>query len=489
MTHSRRSLMTCAALAFTVALSGCSLLGDDGEQAAAPTVSVPSTMPVTFTDKAQWSTELGTDTRPAVADEGIAVILPGRTSSSLYRVAMLSPSDGSVRWVSDDFENPTPDVVPTVSVASVNTQPWVIVKTQVSANEVQLDSYSPAGTGDRRTPDTTAKVKGADDKTMPTVIARPEGIVVEDTANPALADWEAEVKENNKKYEKAKKKVEKENKGKKGKDKKDLPKKPATPEKPQTGALAFDPAKGKTVEYSGPGELASAWAEGFVVTNPSAKSGFGFTVEEKTAWESATSRPANTDRSDKGTLLANGPGILVAEWKNPDGDPVLAVHENRTGKVLAVQTDPDPEEVEASHDQPLVQSADGKWASWGQYVFGLKGGPSSLVDLHGGKVRAIYQDVLYVEDATEPLTASAAAKAKTSPEPTVTPSDGGDKAEESKEPQEPVETFDGMIDAATGDPLTNSKPETVPLFVSTASQGVFVLSADGKTRLYSTPLS
>ena len=97
MTYSHRSLMTCAALAFTVALSGCSLLGDDSEQDSAPTVAVPNAMPVTFADKARWTVELGTDTRPAPAEEGIAVILPGRSSSSLYRVALLSPNDGSVR--------------------------------------------------------------------------------------------------------------------------------------------------------------------------------------------------------------------------------------------------------------------------------------------------------------------------------------------------------------------------------------------------------
>lgn len=486
MTHFRRSTLTCAALAFTVALSGCSLLGDNGEESAAPSVTVPNAMPVTFADKAQWTVELGTDTRPAAAAEGIAVILPGRTSSSLYRVAMLSPSDGAVRWVSDDFENPTPDVVPTVAVTSVSEKPWVVVKTQVGDNEVQLDSYSPAGTGDRRTPDSTSKIKGSDDKTLPTVTVRAGGVVVEGTSNPGLADWEAKVKKDNEKYEKEKKKVEKENKGKKGKDKKDLPKKPKAPAKPKSGVLAFDPAKGETVEYEGPGELASVWSEGFVVTNPSEKSGFGFTVGGKTAWESATSRPANTDRSDKGTLLSNGPGILLAEWKGSDGDPILAVHENRTGKVLAVQADPDPEQIEASRNQPLIQSDDGKWASWGQYVFGLKGGHSSLVDLHGGTVRTIYQDMLYVEDATEPLTASAAAKAQASPEPTATPNDEGGETEEAKEP---VEKFDGMIDASTGEPLTNSKPETVPVFVSNASQGVFVLSTDGKTRLYSTPLS
>lgn len=473
MTRPLRSLSVCAALAFAVSLSGCSLLGDTDESEANPTVNVHADLPATFTKNAKWTTQLGTDTRPAVTEEGIAVILPGRTSSSLYRVALLTPSDGAVRWVSDDFKNPTSDVVPTVSTTTVGGDPWVVVSTQVSDNEVQLDSYSPAGTGDRRTPDTSTKVKGSDADTLPTVVMHPEGVVISETENPDLAGWKAEVKKVNDKYDKAKKKAKK--------AKKDAPKKPSTPEKPKASALIFNPETGKTSEYDGPGELSSAWSEGYVVTNPSDKSGFGYTVGGEVAWESTSARPANTDRADKGSLLATGPGLLLAEWKGSDGNPVLAVHEIRTGKVLAVQSNLDPEAVEESHGKPLVQSDDGKWASWGQYVFGLKGASSSEVDLHGGTVQTIYQDVLYVENAVEPLTASAAAERASSPE---SPEGGGDE-----EASKPEETFDGMIDAPTGDPLTNTEPDAVPQFVSNASQGVFVLSTDGKTRLYSTPLS
>lgn len=480
MTRARRPLIACAALALAVSLGGCSLLGESDEQDAVPTVSVPNDLPATFAKEARWAVTLGTDTKPAATDEGIAAILPGRTSSSLYRVALLSPSDGSTRWVSDDFENPSPNVVPTVSTTTVSGEPWVVVKTQVSGNEVQLDSYSPAGTGDRRVPDTSTKVKGADDDTLPSVTVRPEGVVVSDTENPGLSDWKAKVKNINNDYKKAKAKAKKE--------KKDAPKKPSTPDKPNAATLVFDPAEGETTAYKGPGTLSSAWAEGYVVSDPSEKSGFGYTVGDDVAWESSTSRPSNTDREDKGTLLAPGPGLLLAEWEGSDGNPVLAVHEIRTGKVLSVQGKLDTEAVEESHGQPLVQSDDGKWASWGQYVFGLKGGQSSQVDLHGGTVRTIYQDVLYVEDATEPLTASAAAERSASPEPEPTETDS-EGEESSAEAEEPTETFDGMIDASTGEPLTNKETDAVPQFVSNASQGVFVLSADGKTRLYSTPLS
>lgn len=456
MTRARRPLTACAAaVALAVALSSCTLFSDSEDEQPVPTVNVPVELPVTFADQARWTVELGTDTRPAVAPEGIAVILPGRTSSSLYRVALVAPEDGSIRWVSDDFENPTPNVVPKVAATTVGGQSWIVVTTQVSANEMQVDSYSPEGTGDRRTPTTTATITGDDDETVPSVSVSEAGVVVSPASDTAMV---------------------------------------------------FNPGTGKATAYDGPGNLSSAWSEGYVITDPSDSSGFGYTVGGEASWQSATSRPSNTDREDKGTLLATGPGILLAEWLGADGNPVLAVHETRTGNVLAVQSDLDPEAVEESRNSALVQSDDGKWASWGQYLFGLKGGPSSEVDLHGGTVRAIYRDVLYVEDATEPLTASAQVeRAAQSSEPA--PSDGGADAtpqpsdsggaepttaatdDASGGAEEPVETFDGMIDAATGDPLTNAEPGAVPLFVSNASQGVFVLSTDGKTRLYSTPLS
>lgn len=477
--RARRPLIVSAAIALAVSLSSCSLLSDGSEQEHVPTVNVAAELPVTFADQARWSMELGTDTRPAVTDEGIAVILPGRTDSSMYRVGLVSPGDGAMRWVSDDFENPTSNVVPKVSTTTVRGNPWVIVQTQVDTNQVKLDMYSPKGTGDRRTPDVTATLKGSDDETLPRVAVSAEGVVVTQLESPALDDWEKEVEQINKDYEKAKKKAKE--------DDEDPPKKPKLPDKPTAGTMVFNPTTGETSEYDGPGSLATTWAEGHVVTDPADDSGFGYTVDGDVSWKSATSRPADTDRSDKGKLLESGPGILLAEWAGADGSSVLAVHEIRTGKVLAVQDNIDAEQILESAGSPLVQSPDGKWASWGQYVFGLKGDPSTEVDLRGGRVTAIHQDVLYVENATEPLTASAAVAAAEAAKTVSEENPEGAEVPEGSEGQ--VETYNGMIDALTGDPLTNTEPDAVPLFVSNASQGLFVLSTDGKTRLYSTPLS
>lgn len=494
MTRARRPLAVCAAIGLAATLSSCSLLSDGSEQEQVPTVNVAAELPVTFTDQARWSVELGTDTRPAAMEEGVAVILPGRTSSSLYRVALLSPNDGDVRWVSDDFENPVSNAVPEVSTTIVDETPWVIVETRVDDNKVKLDMYSPNGTGDRRTPEASTTLTGSDSDTLPRVLVGDEGVVVKQTESPALKEWEQEVEDLNKDYEKAKKEAKD--------DDEDPPKKPDKPDKPDADALAFDPATGETTEYEGPGTLSTTWAEGHVVTDPSDDSGFGFVVDGETAWEASTARPSNTDRENGGELLQTGPGILLAEWTNSDGDPLLAIHEIRSGEVLAVQQNPDKEKLLESAKSPLVQSDDGKWASWGQFVFGLKGGPSTEVDLHGGRVTAIHQDVLYVENATTELTATAAAaSAEEKAERQAVEGDEGSQDDgedtesaeseegDSSEDEEPEVLYNGMLDAATGDPLTNAEPDAVPLFVSNASQGVFVLSSDGKTRLYSTPFS
>lgn len=465
MSRSRRPLTASAAAALAVSLSGCSLLATEEKQESGPTVDISAELPATFSQQGRWDMQLATDTRPVEMPEGIAVLIPGRTDSSLYRVAVVSPDDGSFRWVSDDFENPTPEEVPRLYATTVDGEPWVVVKTLDSANEMRLDMYSPAGTGDRRTPDSSKTFTGTGTKSLPWVGVGAEGIRVA---------------------------------------------------KSKDSDGVFDPETGTTAPYEGPGDLSSVWAEGMVVTGLGESSGFGYAVDEESAWKSGSSRPAGTARDSSGKLLDAGPGILLAQWTSEDGGPMLAVHETRTGKVLAVQKDVPDQALEDSADSSLVQSADGKWAVYGQFLFGLKGGPSSVVDLHGGDVRAIYQDVLYIEGADDPLTARAAVDTASSAEASkgaadsesASPEESGSEVpegsaeesasaeeadggveESSGESSEEEASYNGMVDAVTGDPLTNVEPDAVPLFVSNSSQGVFVLSSDGTTRLYSTPLS
>lgn len=509
MSRVRGGVLGSAVLA-VVSLTGCSLFGGDGDEAAAPSVDVPSALPVTFAEDARWSMELGTDTSPVALDEGIAVLLPGRESSSLYRVAVVSPKNGETRWVSGDFENPTPGVVPQVHATTVDNEPWVIVQMKASDNELQLDSYSPEGTGDRRTPDSTTTVAGSGATVTPSVRVRAEGVVVSGTQNPGLADWEDEVERLNDEYdsamdeyesdledyEEAEEEAEEEDEDF-DEDPPDEPDEPSLPDRPAGVAQVFDPAAGELSEYEGPGDLSTAWDEGFVVEDPADGSGFGYVVDDEVSWQSSTTRPAATDRDDSGELLSSGAGLLLAEWSDGDGDPVLSVHEVRSGDVLAVLTDVDPDVLEESRGSLLDQSDDGEWAWWGEYVFGLKDNPSSRVDLQGGSISAVYQDMLYVEGADEPLTASAEAERvaaaeraseEGSEEPSADPSEeASEEAAEGGSGSD--ETFLGMVDAVTGEPVTNAETDVVPEFVSNASQGVFVLSSDGTTRLYSSPLS
>lgn len=497
MTRVHRPLAVCAlALALAVGASSCSLLRDD-EAETAPTISVPSSMPGTFASQARWTTELATDTSPVSTEEGIAALLPGRGDPEKFRVGLVDPATGSIRWVSDNLDNPVPDDVPDIKATTVDDKPWLVVTTHVNEHTVRLTSFSPAGSGDRREAAATAEIEGPDKATLPTVHVDGEGVTITGTANPAVDAWQKKVDTLQSDYDSAKQKFDKAKaKAKKTKKKfsKKAPKKPDLPDRPGPKSVVFDPATGKTHDYDGPGDLDAAWDEGVIATDVSGKSGFGFVVGDDIAWESKDVRPAKTDREDDGQLIASGPGIILARWQGKDGKPLLAVHEIRSGKVLAAQDGLDKTEVD-DIDSPLVQSDDGKWATWGPYVFGLKGGRSSKVDLHGGHITTIYRDALYVDGASSPLTAKSAVQSDDAgPSDSGGASDGGGDTPaaagaENGGAEGSGATYRGLVDAPTGEPLTNAEPDAVPVFVSSASQGVFVLSGDGKTRLYSTPLA
>lgn len=467
MIRTRRPLGACAAaVALAVGLTGCSLFeGSDAGKSQEKTVTVPGQLPVTFSSDARWAVDLVDGTAPVELSEGLAVLQPG-PGEGTYRVALISAYDGSQKWISKTVTNPSPDVPPKVSTTSVGGKSWVLVEGQKSKNQVTLDAYAAQGTGDRREPRSTGVFTGLDATTLPEVNVGAEGVVVHYSSNPDFAAWEKEVKERDAAYEKAKKKA------KKGK----APKKPRELAKPKNaGSLQFDPESGKSSVYEGPGTIRSVWSEGTLVTNPVDDAGFGFVVDKKTAWASNEVKPPGAHAKSNGVLVATGPGVLVGRWSDEDGAAMLSVHEIRSGKVIASLKGLSSKVVAASEGRSVTVSSDGQWASWGPFVFGLRGGKSALVPLHSGEVATIYRDVLYVKHAKAPLTASSALK---------TPA-----AEESSAASDSDPKWEGMVDVSTGDPLTNTAPEEVPLFVSSASQGVFVIASDRKTRLYSTPLN
>lgn len=469
MTRARRPWSVCAAtVTVVVGLSGCSLLDSDKEGQSGPkTVAVPAEVPVTFDARARWDAALMPGTRPVELKEGMAVLQPG-PGESTYRVTLVSPYSGKQKWTSKVFTNPTPEEPPKLSATTVGGDSWVTVETQTGENEVTLDAYSPSGSGDRREPRSSGTFTGADAKTVPEVTVGEEGVVVHYSTNPEYAKWQDEVKKREAAHEKKVKRAKK--------AKKKVASKPWLPSKPgpSLGSLTFDPEKGEAKVYQGAGTIRAVWAEGNVVTNPSDSSGFGFVVDKKPVWESADVRPPKAEYKSSGTLMATGSGMLVGQWPGKDGKPLLAVHDIRTGKVITTLDGLNGKSVANAEGSEVKASNDGEWASWGPFVFGLKGEDSTRVMLSHGKVSSIHGDVLYVQGARAPLTASSAK---------VTPAAEGDNGSSG------ASKYRGMVDIRTGDPLTNAKPEAVPLFVSSASQGVFVVSNDGETRLYSNALS
>jgi len=428
---SRVSPMSAGVLAVLVSVTGCGPGVDTQEQVSAPTVSVPFNLPVTFAEQGRWTMRVAADSDPVELPEGIAVLLPGRENPEDYRVAMLAPEDGSIRWVSDDFSAPVADSVPSLGAVSDDGQGWLIATTQVSGNEVRVDVYRPAGTGDRRVAEVSAVLTGEGEDTVPVVEVRDGGVVVSTDGGASFRP--------------------------------------------------FDPATGETVEYSGPGEPRASWGDGVVVSNPSEGAGFGYVVNGQAVWQSSAVPPAGVNRDEPAELVTVGAGMVLALWHGQGGASVLALHQVRTGEVVAAVSEVDEQTIEEARGESLVQSFDGGWLSWGSVLFGVEKPSSAIVDLRHGQVSSIYRDVLYVEDASGPLTAKAAAQQESS--------EGVQPGSALVAGVESLRSFAGMVDASTGAPLTNEMPDAVPQFMSDVSQGVFVVSSNGATRLYSVPLS
>lgn len=371
-----------------------------------------------FSSDAQWQTDLAKDTEAANADEGVAVLKPGRKDSKKYRVALVSPHDGSKRWISDDFANSDQKNPPQVGETFANGKNWIVVVTHAKDGGTQISSYAPQGSGDRRTPSSSVSISAEDAKGAKVDI-RSQGVTVSGG-------------ETTQKYA------------------------------PETGELS---------KYDGPGQLQGVWGDGYVVSKPGDKIGYGYSVDGKSAWESTTQKPDDVSDDAQGEVKATGESVLISEWPGDDDKKIVAVQDIRTGKVLA-QTDKTSEAtLKTAEGSDVDLSDDGSWAMWGPYVFGLKGGKSSVLNLHGGTVATIHDGLVYVQDANKKLTTD-----------NVKDKPGKDKNTKAGD-------HDAVVDAATGEVMKPEDPDSVPLFVSDTSQGVFVVDKGGKSKLYSVPMN
>lgn len=429
---SRRALLAAlGGLGAGAVLAACTDGGSDGTKV--PSLDVPQDLPATFASTARWQLPTIPGGQPASLTEGVAVLTPGEKDKSKYRVQLVDPANGNLRWGTREFESDAPDAaVPVMSRVSAPSGSWVTVLTHSGPNTVRLDLYQAEGTGDRREPERSVSLEGPDPATLPRVLVGERGITA-----TGLAGGNADA------------------------------------------AYVLSMPTAEATPWSGPGTLVASWDEGQVATSVSERSGFGFVVGGETAWESADVPPVHDgDTASEGALLAVGAGVVLARWTVPDGTLVVA-HGVRSGEVLAVVLARDG--IVAPDDTRVIESPDGKWVAWGQYALGLKGATSRDLDLQGTRPVSLYRDALYVADSPVPLTAA-----------TSTASDGGGSSSSASDGGgggAGSGRYGGLLDVQSGQWLTNRPVEAVPLFVSDASQGIFVIEDRGVHRVFSVPVA
>lgn len=386
---------------------------------------VPDTLPSTFQDRAVWKQAITPHTVPVECPEGIAIVTAGRRDPKEQRLALISPATGAVRWGSRDFAAPA-DAAPILYSITSPTASWVVTVVETSTTELALAAYQAAGAGDRREPIASTVLKGIG-ADRPVLHVTTAGIVAY-----ALAEGDPET------------------------------------------AYLVNPETMAVTRWDGPGALASSWGDMQIVTGAGEGGDVACIVGGAPVWVSADKRPDGAS-DGPAELVAVGDSLVATRWETTDGAPLLAVHALRTGEVLGTLTmSPGAsDDARAQEQHRLVQTGDGDWALLGDLAVSLRGEGSRRVDLHGGRATMVYRDVLYVLDAGSPLLAS-----KASP----SASDGGGAAPGGG-------SYAGIIDMATGLPLTNVSATNVPLFMSNASQGVVVVDNAKESVAYSVPLA
>lgn len=426
---SRRALLGSAGVLFLGAVTACK----DKQTATAPKddLRVPLTLPSTFRDTALWRQAITPKSTPVACPEGVALVVGGKTDKKAVRVALVAPASGTPRWHSREFTAPEGAAVSLHSITTPQDS-WVLAIIESSTNERSLHLYQAAGTGEHRDPLVSTTLKGIGTE-APVIRVTGQGITAY-----ALDG--------------------------------------GTPE----AGYVLDPATLTPTPWNGPGNLSGAWADLQVVQDITPGAGVAVIAGGTPLWTAADKRP-DAFAGTASALAAFGDGLVLTRW-DAEETVDLAVHEVRTGKVLGTLVGADASVVEGR--RRFMQTDGGAWAVWGDLAIALKGGKSRRLELHGGTPTMGYREVLYVQGAGAPLVAASGG-----PSDAGGASDGGGEASDAGGAEEESGRFAGIVDIATGVPLTNVKAETVPLFMSAASQGLVVVDDDSRSFAYSVPLA
>lgn len=442
MTVSRRRFVaTGVALTLALTLGACS---SNGEGQSPTSTSVEGTVPLTVSKDAAWSASLLEDAPVRVTSLGILTFSAEKSvAGKSYAPVLLSPVDGSPRWIGVAIQSET---MPELQWVQQEDDRWAVATATVG-NKTSIYSWNGLANHSETALASSSSFEGT--KAPPQVSFSGTGVLVA------------------------------------GADK-------SSPE-----PMTFWPKDASVTRYKGgpkrdgeAGTPIGAYGPGFLVSFPKG----GFSLATATGGWTSTSVSPGDANPQSGTVLAQGDGYIVSEWTRPSDakktSTILAVHSALTGQLFA-EHEVTKEEAPLLATQktagaPLV-TEDARWLAWGQIGFDLNKGTGAFYTLSQGVPTAIMDGMLYVRNAYSliPQPETATASPSTSPSASATPSATvtATPSAGAVDPEAPA-GFTGItgIDMVTHQPLSGL-PSMYP--IGRTSTGQVILRNGSKPAIYS----
>lgn len=413
-------------------------------------VSIEGVPPLTVKNEALWSADLMEGAPVHVTSLGVLTFSAEKSvEGKSYAPVLLSPEDGSERWVGKAIQS---GAMPRLDWVQQGQDRWA-VSTVSRGTKTSVYAWNGLASNTEASLTSSATFEGAE--TAPRVTFSGSGVLVTGA------------------------------------------------ESPSAGPMIYWPKDGSTTLYKdGPkrdgeaGVPVAAYGEGFLVTFPKG----GFSMASATGgWASSSVAPKGA-APQSGTVLAQKDGYIVSEWtpaeKAGETLPILAVHSAATGQLFAQHTT-------ATSDKPTLEEQKAKgaelvtdtpnWVAWGQIGFDLDKGGAGFYQLEGGTPTAIIDDLLYVRSAFTLLPQATGATPSPSRKPTPSASAAASavlssasatpSASATVDPEAP-DGFRGVtgVDLLTRQPLAGL-PSIYP--IGRTSTGQVILRDDAKPSVYS----
>lgn len=416
-------------------LTGCESSSDSDSSAQGQErvregeVEVDWVTPPTFVTGAAWEASSRPEAPVQVTERGV-LTFSAQSGQDTYAATLLDVRTGDPTWVSRAIRSP--EAEPVLALTYQDGRPWVMM-VAIEGDTASVYSYDPMLGGERIRATASVAYQGKDGEPPEVVIGERGVLVLGSDVAPALQ------------Y------------------------------RPDTGTDTIY-GNGPT-RLEEPGSPIQVYDDGWLVTY--SEGGFAYATETL-GWDSARIAPDGVDRAG-GRIVAISRGLLLVDWPSLTGgaeNRTLWLHDLRTGEPL-VEFDADESLIEEQSEAglPLVASRERTDLSWGEVIFDMDARQAQQLDLRGGTVTAISQDILYVEGASEPFPLLAGAP------PVLT----REQIEQGALPQEDAASTSGSSSTSDEDEAASTTPADDAAVTSAVPEDAALTTAPGDQETVTEP--